>query len=75
MGRQDRKLIQRVDTRLRGRFTLASYSQGHITVLEWWKNLSTAIDDSNVDNPKIKLKPGKSICSATQNGHTIVVRW
>ena len=52
-------------------------SQGRIAALEWWKNQSTAVDDSsaNVDSSKIRLKPGKSICYATQNGHTDVVRW
>lgn len=52
-------------------------SQGHLSVLEWWKNVASKPDDPN-DNPqlpKIKLKPGKSICYATQNGHTAVVRW
>ena len=52
-------------------------SQGHLPVLEWWKSLSTAVDDSNANanDQRIKLKPGKSICYATQNGHTDVVRW
>ena len=52
-------------------------SQGHIAVLEWWKDQSTAADDTSatVDASKIRLKPGKSICFATQNGHTDVVRW
>ncbi|TKA82820.1 hypothetical protein B0A55_01048 [Friedmanniomyces simplex] len=52
-------------------------SQGHVPVLEWWKSQSTALDDTSasVDSSKVRLKPGKSICHATQNGHTDVVRW
>ncbi|WPG98467.1 Hypothetical protein R9X50_00125800 [Acrodontium crateriforme] len=52
-------------------------SQGHIPVLDWWKSQSTATDDTraNVDSSKVRLKPGKSIAYATQNGHTDVVRW
>ena len=52
-------------------------SQGHIPVLEWWKAQSTSVDDSSVsvDSSKVRLKPGKSICYATQNGHTESVRW
>lgn len=52
-------------------------SQGHIAVLEWWKEQSTAVDDTSVtvDASKIRLKPGKSICFATQNGHTSTVAW
>ncbi|KAI5370468.1 putative flavoprotein [Septoria linicola] len=52
-------------------------SQGHIPVLDWWKAQSTAVDDSSVsvDSSKVRLKPGKSICYATQNGHTDVVKW
>ena len=52
-------------------------SQGHLPVLEWWKAQSTAVDDTSasVDSSKVRLKPGKSICYATQNGHTEVVRW
>lgn len=52
-------------------------SQGHLQVLEWWKSLSTVVDDSNAeaDATSIRLKPGKSICYATQNGHTEVVAW
>jgi hypothetical protein len=51
--------------------------QGHISVLEWWKQQSTCDDDTSasVDSSKIRLKPGKSICYATQNGRTEVVRW
>lgn len=51
--------------------------QGHLQVLEWWKAQSTAVDDTNasVDSSKVRLKPGKSICYATQNGHADVVRW
>lgn len=52
-------------------------SQGHIPVLEWWKSQSTTVDDTkaNVDSSKVQLKPGKSICYATQNGHADVVCW
>lgn len=54
-------------------------SLGHLAVLEWWKSQSTTVDDttsSGVDNTNtIRLKPGKSISFATQNGHTEVVRW
>ncbi|EME49701.1 hypothetical protein DOTSEDRAFT_40861 [Dothistroma septosporum NZE10] len=51
--------------------------QGHMQVLEWWKSQSTAVADkkANVDSSKVRLKPGKSICHATQNGHTEVVQW
>ncbi|KAK5166825.1 uncharacterized protein LTR77_007554 [Saxophila tyrrhenica] len=47
-------------------------SQGHVSVLEWWKNQTTTADDNKSN---LRLKPGKSICYATQNGHTDVVRW
>ncbi|GAB7366461.1 hypothetical protein MBLNU230_g8256t1 [Neophaeotheca triangularis] len=64
------------------KFTEASLeqasSQGHLPVLEWWKSQSTSVDDSNAnaaDASKVRLKPGKSICYATQNGHTAVVSW
>ena len=52
-------------------------SQGHLLVLEWWKSQSTIVDDSsaNADSSKIRLKPGKSICYATQNGRADVVAW
>jgi len=52
-------------------------SQGHLPVLQWWKSQSSAVDDTtaNVDSSKVRLKPGKSICYATQNGHTDVVAW
>lgn len=52
-------------------------SQNHLPVLEWWKQQSTAVDttSASVDSSKVRLKPGKSICYATQNGHTEVVRW
>lgn len=51
-------------------------SQGHIAVLEWWKSQSTIVDDTtDISTSGIRLKPGKSICYATQNGHTEVVRW
>lgn len=63
------------------RFTEAAMeqasSQGHVQVLDWWKSQSTSIDDTNakIDSTKVRLKPGKSICYATQNGHTDVVQW
>ncbi|RMX81495.1 hypothetical protein D0869_06767 [Hortaea werneckii] len=52
-------------------------AQGHLPVLEWWKQQSTTVDDMSVsvDSSKVRLKPGKSICYATQNGHTEIVRW
>ncbi|KAI7241085.1 flavoprotein [Hortaea werneckii] len=52
-------------------------AQGHLVVLEWWKQQSTTVDDMSVsvDSSKVRLKPGKSICYATQNGHTEIVRW
>lgn len=52
-------------------------SQGHVSVLEWWKNQTTTPDDTAEHNvkTKLRLKPGKSICYATQNGHAEVVRW
>ncbi|KAK4580012.1 hypothetical protein LTR86_000214 [Recurvomyces mirabilis] len=52
-------------------------SQGHVEVLEWWKSQSTTVDDTSasVDSSKIRLKPGKSICFASQSGQTEVVRW
>jgi len=55
-------------------------SSGHLAVLEWWKSLSMAVDDntasrSDSKGQQIRLKPGKSICYATQNGRTEVVRW
>lgn len=53
-------------------------SQGHVAVLEWWRKQSTTMDDSTLegaDTTQIRLKPGKSICYATQNGRTEVVRW
>lgn len=52
-------------------------SQGHLSVLEWWKQQSTVQGDTaaSADSSKVRLKPGKSICYATQNGHTEIVRW
>jgi hypothetical protein len=53
-------------------------SQGHVAVLDWWKNQATTSDSSTSHGPdskKLRLKPGKSICYATQNGHVDVVRW
>lgn len=57
-------------------------SQGHVSVLEWWKNqVPSTTDSASAESssagskPKLRLKPGKSICYATQNGHTDVVRW
>lgn len=56
-------------------------SQGHLPVLEWWKSTQTpsseldgslAVDSGKAIRP---LKPGKSICYATQNGHAAVVHW
>ncbi|KXL44584.1 hypothetical protein M433DRAFT_149108 [Acidomyces richmondensis BFW] len=43
-------------------------AQGHIAVLDWWKLQATGA-------AQIGLKAGKSICYATQNGHTDVIRW
>jgi len=43
-------------------------AQGHIAVLDWWKLQATGA-------AQISLKAGKSICYATQNGHTDVVHW
>ncbi|THW77924.1 flavo protein [Aureobasidium pullulans] len=53
-------------------------SAGHIAVLEWWRNISqrhhhaSSPDD---DTEPIRLKPGKSICYASQSGNADVVRW
>ncbi|KAH0372368.1 flavoprotein, partial [Aureobasidium melanogenum] len=53
-------------------------SSGHIEVLEWWRELSqrhqhaSSPDD---DTKPIRLKPGKSICYASQSGNADVVRW
>lgn len=53
-------------------------SAGHIAVLEWWRNISqrhhhaSSPDD---DTKPIRLKPGKSICYASQSGNADVVRW
>ena len=65
------------------RFTEAAMesasSQGHLSVLKWWKAQSSVTDDDVASRPhhpsRVRLKPGKSICYATQNGHTEVVRW
>jgi hypothetical protein len=55
----------------------------HIAVLDWWKAQHYA-EDSNLSTDNagrapisgpIKLKPGKSICYAAQNGHVDVVQW
>lgn len=51
-------------------------SQGHIDVLEWWKSLAVQNQELPADaKAPIKLKPGKSICYATQAGNAEVVRW
>ena len=54
-------------------------SQGHLAVLEWWQSQSTTTDDippsSTTDSSNVRLKPGKSICYASQNGHTDIVSW
>lgn len=66
-------------------------SQGHVDVLEWWRNLAIqqrAEPDSEIPNPAtpndhhsqitkrpLRLKPGKSICYATQSGNADIIRW
>lgn len=53
-------------------------SAGHIEVLEWWRELSQRHQHaSNPDDESkpIRLKPGKSICYASQSGNADVVRW
>ncbi|GAB7354002.1 hypothetical protein MBLNU459_g4594t1 [Dothideomycetes sp. NU459] len=52
-------------------------SQGHIDVLEWWKNLATLQQQQQHESESgsVRLKPGKSICYATQSGNAEVVRW
>lgn len=60
-------------------------SQGHVDVLEWWRNLaiqqrlepdSDESDSANGERRRpLRLKPGKSICYATQSGNADVVRW
>lgn len=51
-------------------------AHGHIAVLEWWRSRAASTDDSpTTDANRLRLKPGKSICFATQNGHVDVVRW
>jgi len=49
-------------------------SQGHMGTLEWWKDIGA---DQNEDSQRqqINLRPGKSICYATQAGRADVVRW
>ncbi|KAF2149380.1 flavo protein [Myriangium duriaei CBS 260.36] len=54
-------------------------SQGHVDVLEWWKQLAiipdTSEDTDTSTDTTLVLKPGKSICYATQAGHAAAVRW
>ncbi|KAK5133865.1 hypothetical protein LTR08_007196 [Meristemomyces frigidus] len=57
-------------------------SRGHVPVLEWWKRMATtspttnhATTSSDDEAGKISLKPGKSICYATQSGHLPVLKW
>lgn len=51
-------------------------SQGHVAVLQWWKDVSNSPGSGDgTPGSTIRLKPGKSICFATQNGHTDVVSW
>ena len=55
-------------------------SRGHIQVLEWWKRISATTTTASPsspedDNSRPILKPGKSICYATQSGHLPVLEW
>lgn len=52
-------------------------SAGHTAVLEWWRDISQRHHDtsSSDDTKPIRLKPGKSICYASQSGNADVVRW
>ncbi|KAK2074474.1 hypothetical protein P8C59_008680 [Phyllachora maydis] len=43
-------------------------SKGHLHVLEWWKEAAH-------QDPKVVLKPGRSLLGAVQYGHTAVIRW
>lgn len=51
--------------------------QGHVEVLEWWKQMGVSPDQVEEEgaSPSLVLKPGKSICYATQAGHAAAVRW
>lgn len=51
-------------------------SQNHIDVLEWWRRLAAQSKEiSGTDAEPMRLKPGKSICYATQAGNAEAVRW
>jgi hypothetical protein len=52
-------------------------SAGHMTVLEWWRDVSQRHDHTSSpdDTTPIRIKPGKSICYASQSGKANVVRW
>lgn len=55
-------------------------SQGHVDVLEWWKNFAASQQQhshssSESESEPNRLKPGKSICYATQSGNAEIVRW
>lgn len=56
-------------------------SQGHIDILEWWRNLAILqrqepdAEEKGGSQPVSRLKPGKSICYATQSGNAEVVKW
>ncbi|KAK8195878.1 hypothetical protein M8818_007029 [Zalaria obscura] len=52
-------------------------SHGHVAVLDWWRNLafSHKADNFDTDTEPVRVKPGKSICYATQSGNAEVVRW
>lgn len=51
-------------------------SQNHLDILEWWRNLAAQSNEpAGSEAEPLRLKPGKSICYATQAGHASVVRW
>ncbi|KAK5148568.1 hypothetical protein LTR04_000617 [Oleoguttula sp. CCFEE 6159] len=51
-------------------------SQNHIAVLDWWKAASATPPDSDTSQTSaLRLKPGKSICYATQAGHLETISW
>nr|OQO05982.1 hypothetical protein B0A51_18120 [Rachicladosporium sp. CCFEE 5018] len=55
-------------------------AQNHIPVLEWWRTQSSppgepSSPDSTSASPPLRLKPGKSLVFATQNGHLPVLDW
>ncbi|OQO03981.1 hypothetical protein B0A48_10624 [Cryoendolithus antarcticus] len=55
-------------------------AQNHIPVLEWWRTQSSppgepSSPDSTSGSPPLRLKPGKSLVFATQNGHLPVLDW